>query len=110
MRLYSTEGSEVTSIREMGFALERDLQTLVEGNLYRLFGLQFIRSEFTIAEMRMDTVAFDAETRAFVIIEFKRATDYSVVDQGVAYLQAMLNHQAASCGQRRNHRDRRLEA
>jgi predicted transport protein len=39
-------------------------------------------------------LAFDKESGAFVIIEYKKERNFSVVDQGVAYLNLMLNNKA----------------
>ena len=43
---------------------------------------------------RIDTLAFDTETKSFVRIEYKRDRSFSVVDQGFAYLSLMLNNKA----------------
>ncbi|KAK0351624.1 hypothetical protein LTR94_024231, partial [Friedmanniomyces endolithicus] len=56
--------------------------------------LEFIKSEFTIKNNRIDTLAFDPESQAFVIIEYKRERNYSVIDQGVSYLNLMLDYKA----------------
>ncbi|HET8572735.1 MAG TPA: DUF5655 domain-containing protein [Edaphocola sp.] len=53
-----------------------------------------IKSEFIIKSNRIDTLAFDEESKAFVIIEYKRSQNYSVVDQGVSYLNLMLEYKA----------------
>lgn len=53
-----------------------------------------VKSEFTIKQSRIDTLAFDPESKAFVIIEYKRSQNYSVVDQGVSYLNLMLEYKA----------------
>ena len=39
-------------------------------------------------------MAFDKEANAFVIIEYKRDKNFSVIDQGYAYLSLMLNNKA----------------
>lgn len=80
------------------FKLEREIQNLVEKNLGMLLGLEFVKSEFTISgtvqQLRIDTLAFDAKSKAFVIIEYKQDKSFSVVDQGYAYLSVMLNNKA----------------
>jgi predicted transport protein len=43
---------------------------------------------------RIDTLAFDHDASAFVKIEFKRDKNFSVIDQGYAYLSLMLNNKA----------------
>jgi hypothetical protein len=44
--------------------------------------------------LRIDTLAFDNESKAFVIIEYNKDRNFSVVDQGTAYLNLMLNNKA----------------
>ncbi len=98
MALFSLKSTTLNVIRESPFSLEREIQTLVEKNLDLLLGLEFITSEFSIAgttqKLRIDPLAFDAKNRAFVIIEYKQDKHFSVVDQGYAYLAAMLNNKA----------------
>lgn len=81
-------------IKEHPFKLEKEIQELTEGNLKTIFGLDFVRSEFALNNFRIDTLAFDKETACFVIIEYKRDKNFSVVDQGLAYLSLMLNNKA----------------
>lgn len=81
-------------IQEHKFRLERDIQHLTEANLDSIFGLEFVRSEFPLNRFRIDTLAFDQETKSFVIIEYKRDKNFSVIDQGYAYLALMLNNKA----------------
>lgn len=81
-------------INENPFRLEKEIQELTEKNLNTLLSLQFVKSEFALNKFRIDTLAFDIETNAFVIIEYKRDKNYSVIDQGYAYLSLMLNNKA----------------
>jgi len=59
-----------------------------------LFGLQFVSTEFSIADFRLDSLAFDEQNNSFVIVEYKKGHSYSVVDQGYSYLSVMLNNKA----------------
>jgi len=74
--------------------LEKDLQNVTEKNLDVIFGLKFISSEFALQNFRIDSLAFDEETKSFVIIEYKRDRSFSIVDQGFSYLSLMLNNKA----------------
>ena len=58
-------------IEERKFKLEKDLQELTENNMETILGLQFVRSEFSLNNFRLDSLAFDKESRSFVIIEYK---------------------------------------
>jgi len=62
-------------IERDSFKLERDIQSVVEKNLETLFSLQFVSSEFTVGEFRIDSLAYDEERNAFVLIEYKRGTN-----------------------------------
>lgn len=81
-------------IKEKPFKLEKEIQDLSEQNLNTVFGLDFVKSEFALNNFRIDTLAFDKEANAFVIIEYKRDKNFSVIDQGYAYLSLMLNNKA----------------
>lgn len=81
-------------IKELPFKLEKDIQNLTEQNMKSIFGLEFVRSEFSLNNFRIDTLAYDREASSFVIIEYKRDKNFSVIDQGYAYLSLMLNNKA----------------
>lgn len=95
MALYKYNTSGVFSeIKEKPFKLERDIQRMFETNMSEIMGLEMIKSEFTIKDRRIDTLAFDPQSKAFVIIEYKRERNSSVIDQGFTYLSLMLQNQA----------------
>ena len=94
MQLFSFEGKNVKTIDEVSFKYERDIQVLVESNLEEILGFKFIDTEFPLKNLRIDTLAFNEETKSFVIIEYKRDKSISVIDQGFAYLALMLNNKA----------------
>lgn len=94
MQLYQTKSNELLELVEQPFRLEKEIQNLFEQNLSHFTDLEFIKSEFVIKNNRIDTLAFDTESNAFVIIEYKRDRNYSVIDQGVSYLNLMLEYKA----------------
>jgi len=94
MLLYSQNKTSLSSISEKPFVLEKEIQVLFEANLTVLTGWQFIKSEFYLKNNRLDTLAYDPESKSFVIIEYKRDRNYSVIDQGVSYLNLMLEYKA----------------
>ncbi len=93
MALFKIE-KKLEYIKEKPFKLEKEIQDLTEQNLKNVFGLDFVKSEFALNNFRIDTLAFDRESNAFVIIEYKRDKNFSVIDQGYAYLSLMLNNKA----------------
>lgn len=94
MTLYNINNSKLEPIKKVEFKYERELQKLTEDNLEELFALQFVASEFQLDNLRIDTLAFNEETKSFVIIEYKRGKNYSVIDQGYSYLSLLLNNKA----------------
>lgn len=98
MPIFNLNTNSLNQIKEMPYKLEKEIQKLVESNLKTLLGLEFVKSEFTVTgsmkQLRIDTLAFDTQSNAFVIIEYKQDKNFSVVDQGYAYLSAMLNNKA----------------
>lgn len=72
MALYEIKNGKLSQIKRDPFRLEKDIQQLTENNLTTIFGLQLVASEFIIKQFRFDTIAFDIDTRSFVIIEYKK--------------------------------------
>ncbi|HHF4683649.1 TPA: DUF5655 domain-containing protein [Haemophilus influenzae] len=94
MKIFTSKKGQLSQLKQQKFKLEKDIQRLFEENLTLLSSYIFIRSEFSIKNSRIDTLAFDPETQAFVIIEYKRQQNSSVVDQGISYLNLMLEYKA----------------
>lgn len=94
MPLFSIEGGNLEKVEQIDFKLERDIQKITEANLGKIFNLDFITSEFALHDLRVDSLAFDNETKSFVIIEYKKDRNSGVVDQGYAYLALLLNNKA----------------
>jgi predicted transport protein len=94
MDLYSNHSGQLKTVKEKAFKLERDIQRLFEANLAMIMELEIVKSEFTIKNKRIDTLAFDPQASAFIIIEYKRDRNASVVDQGFTYLSLMLENKA----------------
>jgi RecB family endonuclease NucS len=72
MILFKRNSSQISELKEIPFKLEKDIQSLFEKNLNNLTGLTFVKSEFTIKSNRIDTLAFDTDSKSFTIIEYKR--------------------------------------
>lgn len=94
MKLFGIDGNKLTSISTNPFQLERDIQKLIENNVQELFDLEFVKSELTIQNFRLDTLCFNKMSNSFVIIEYKKGSNYSVIDQGYTYLSTLLNNKS----------------
>ena len=94
MSIYKINDNKLEVVSKEEIQLENHLQKLVEENLETLFDLKFIKSEYQLHKLRLDTLAFNKETNSFVIIEYKRDSSFSLIDQGYAYLALLLNNKA----------------
>ena len=90
--LFSLSG-KVTQLKDTAVALEKELQTLIENNLETFFGVRFVKSEYVITDGRMDSIGLD-ENNSPVIFEYKRSTNENVINQGLFYLDWLLDHKA----------------
>lgn len=76
--------------------VEKSLQSLMERNLESLIGVRFLASEYSTGKKhrgRIDTLGID-ENNCPVIIEYKRSTNENVINQGLYYLDWLMDHQA----------------
>src|SRR3989344_7064671 len=94
MPLFHSKNSKLVQIKETPFALEKEVKKLTEQNLEIVFGLKFVASEFSLHGLRIDTLAFDQETKSFVVVEYKKDQSFSVIDQGFSYLSLVMNNRA----------------
>ena len=94
MDLYKLNKSKLEEVKNVPFKLEKDIQSLVENNIQVLFGLEFVKTEFQLNGLRIDSLVFDTQSNSFVIIEYKKSQSYSVIDQGYSYLSLLLNNKA----------------
>lgn len=81
-------------LKEKDFVNEKELQTYFEEHLKEILGLEFVATEFVVGSFRLDTVAYDEETKSFKIIEYKNVKNHSLVDQGYTYLKLLLERKA----------------
>jgi len=91
MTLFKRSHNKLEPIKEISFNLEKKIQKITEDNLNKIFNLQFVRTEFQLGRFRIDTLAFDEESSSFVIIEYKNGRDSGLFEQGLAYLEIMLD-------------------
>ena len=81
-------------LKQNDFKNEKELQTYFETNLKTILNYIFIDTEMTVSNFRIDTLAFDEETKSFRIIEYKNVRNHSLVDQGYTYLKLLLERKA----------------
>jgi predicted transport protein len=94
LKLFKLAATQVTELSVSSMALEKSLQTLIEKHLDTFLGVTFLASEYSTGPKtggRMDTLGID-ENGAPVIIEYKKATNANVINQGLFYLDWLLDH------------------
>lgn len=94
MSIYTNKNGTLLPVKEKPFKMEKEIQHLFESNLSTIMALEVVKSEFSIKNKRIDTLAYDGQNKAFIIIEYKRDKNISVVDQGFTYLGLMLENKA----------------
>lgn len=96
LKLFQIGPSGVTQLEGCSVALEKSLQSLMEKNLEALLGVRFLASEYSTGKRhggRIDSLGID-ENGCPVIIEYKRALNQNVINQGLYYLDWLLDHKA----------------
>ncbi|MCZ4324625.1 DUF5655 domain-containing protein [Pseudomonas anguilliseptica] len=77
-------------------AVEKQLQRLIEAQMECFLGVRFLASEYATGKThkgRIDSLGLD-ENGCPVIIEYKRHSNENVINQGLFYLDWLLDHQA----------------
>ena len=81
-------------LKQKDFKTEKELQTYVEQNMKTILQLEFIATEFSVGDFRIDSLAYDKESKAFRIIEYKNVKNHSLIDQGITYLNIMMDRKS----------------
>ncbi|MBR1660678.1 MAG: hypothetical protein IJ694_00145 [Acidaminococcaceae bacterium] len=82
---------EVKELLSSPVLLEKQLQSLIEKNMMAFFGVKLLQSEYKIKDGRMDSIGID-ENHCPVIFEYKRNINENVINQGLFYLDWLLDH------------------
>lgn len=91
IKLFNIKG-EVKEYQSGTMTLEKELQTVIEQNMDTFFGVTFLASEYSTTDGgRMDSLGID-ENHCPVIFEYKRSIKENVINQGLFYLNWLLDH------------------
>lgn len=91
IKLFNIKGT-VKEYQSGTVTLEKELQTVIENNMTTFFGVTFLASEFRTTDGgRMDSIGID-ENHCPVIFEYKRSMKENVINQGLFYLNWLLDH------------------
>jgi predicted transport protein len=96
IKLFSIGNGSVTELGSSSVAIEKSLQTLIEKHLDTFLGVRFLASEHSTGKThdgRIDTLGID-ENGYPVIVEYKRALNENVINQGLYYLDWLMDHKA----------------
>lgn len=94
LKLFRVAAKTVTELPGQSAAVEKSLQELIERSLDSFFGIRFLATEYSTGPVhggRIDTLGID-ENGCPVIIEYKRALNENVINQGLFYLDWLLDH------------------
>lgn len=94
IKLFRLSPTGATELPGQSAQVEKTLQTLFEGNLESLLGVRFLATEYSTGKVhggRIDTLGID-ENGCPVIIEYKRSVKENVINQGLFYLDWLLDH------------------
>jgi predicted transport protein len=96
IKLFRIAASRAWEIHGSASGLEKPLQNLIESNLLPLLGIRFLATEHGTGKRqagRIDTLGLD-ENNSPVIIEYKRSSHENIINQGLFYLDWLMDHQA----------------
>ncbi len=95
IKLFRTGISKVEELLGRSVQIEKSLQMLFEQNLETLLGISFLATEHSTGSVhggRIDTLGLD-EDGCPIIIEYKRSVNENVINQGLFYLDWLMDHQ-----------------
>jgi predicted transport protein len=96
IKLFKIENGNVSELEGSSAAVERSLQSLIETHMEEFLGITLLESEFSTGRThrgRIDSLGID-ENGSPVIIEYKRSINENVINQGLFYLDWLLDHKA----------------
>lgn len=96
IKLFRLTSGTASELQGSASDLEKPLQTLIESNLLPLLNIRFIATEHSTGKThggRIDSLGLD-ENNCPVILEYKRSVGENVINQGLFYLDWLLDHKA----------------
>jgi predicted transport protein len=96
IKLFRVAADGVAQLEGKSVVIEKTLQTLMEKHLEAFLGVRLLASEHSTGRVhggRIDSLGID-ENNSPVIIEYKRSLNENVINQGLFYLDWLLDHRA----------------
>lgn len=96
IKLYNIKNGKAVSKDFINLKYEREIQKLCEENMETFFGIRFLATEYSTGNKhkgRIDSLGID-ENNCPVIIEYKLDSKENVINQGLFYLDWLMDHKA----------------
>ena len=96
IQLFRTSAGKAIRLLSRQSDLEKSLQNFIESNMVELLGVRFLATEYATGKThggRIDSLGID-EDNSPVIVEYKRSTGENVINQGLFYLNWLMDHKA----------------
>lgn len=96
VQLFRLAGNKAEELAVKPVKLEKKLQTLIEKHIETFLHVRFVASEYSTGKThagRIDTLGID-ENFCPTIIEYKRTSNANVINQGLFYLDWLMDHKA----------------
>ena len=94
IKLFHISNGSAQELQGTSIAIEKTLQALIENHLEVFLGVRFLATEYSTGKThggRIDTLGID-ENGSPIIIEYKRALNENVINQGLFYLDWLMDH------------------
>jgi predicted transport protein len=96
IKLFRITAGTASEVKGAASGLEKPLQAFIERNLESLLGVTYLATEYSTGKThagRIDTLGID-ENNCPVILEYKRSIGENVINQGLFYLDWLMDHKA----------------
>ena len=96
IKLFRYNNDGVTTLESRSATIEKSLQNLIEKHMETILGVRLLASEYSTGKVhggRIDSLGID-ENNCPVIVEYKRSINENVINQGLFYLDWLLDHKA----------------
>ena len=94
IKLFRLTNGQVSQLQGGPVPLEKNLQVLIEKHLDAFLRIRLVASEYSTGRThagRIDTLGLD-ENHCPTIIEYKRNSNANVINQGLFYLDWLMDH------------------
>ena len=96
IKLFRFSSGKTEELAGKSAAIEKTLQNLIESQMETFLGVRFLAGEYSTGAKhrgRIDSLGLD-ENGCPVIVEYKRYSNENVINQGLFYLDWLLDHKA----------------